>query len=330
MNTAPTQDSPAVASFYGARWNMRWLVVGLVFLLSWHSVSFVDREWLARVPSWLVLIITGFVPQAFLLIFPILARDPNHRPTIGMPARPRCLIEFALAIPLVIVMVLALTAAKYIVGYVSPGTSLAPNDFTNMARSPNQVLVYFVLLFSFTFAPVAEEVFFRGFLYNAFRARMPFLVAALVQSLIFGFSHFFGVLHAGTTFAIGLLLTAIYQWRKTLITPIFVHAGFNSLVALGMVFAMDAYANSAVIGVVGDPNDNQCVIRQIAANSPAENAGLQVGDVITSVNAEPIRDFSHLLRTVPLYKPGDAIRVTIIRSGSEREVTVVLGRRGDS
>jgi S1-C subfamily serine protease len=72
------------------------------------------------------------------------------------------------------------------------------------------------------------------------------------------------------------------------------------------------------------------VIRQIAPNSAAKEAGLQVGDVITSFHTEPIRDFPHLVETVPLYRPGDAIPITINRSGSEFKVTVVLRRRGDS
>lgn len=199
-----------------------------------------------------------------------------------------------------------------------------------MARSPNRGLIYSLLLFSFTFAPVAEEVFFRGFLYNAFRARMPLPVAGLAQSLIFGFSHFLGVTHGCVAFVTGLFLTAVYEWRKTLITPILVHAGVNMAWALTAVSMIVAHANSPMMGVVGDPKDRECVIRQIAPNSPAEEAGLQVGDVITTFNTEPIRDFPHLVETVQLYRPGDAIPLIVNRSGTWYEITVVLRRRGDS
>jgi S1-C subfamily serine protease len=92
---------------------------------------------------------------------------------------------------------------------------------------------------------------------------------------------------------------------------------------------MVARDNSPVMGVRGDPNDTECVIRLIKPNSAAEDAGLQVGDIITSFNGEPVRDYPHLLQTVPLYRPGDAIPVTIKRSGSVLEVTVVLRRRAD-
>jgi len=329
MTTTPTDDqTSSVVAFRDARWKTRWLVVGLIVLLLWRSVSFVDREWLSQFPYWLLLIITGLAPQIFLLIFPIVTRNPHRRPTFGIPALTRCLIEFGIAIPVVIGTTVVLTAVNYLVAHFSPGSSLTPDAVKNMAASPNHMFVYLLLLFSFTFAPIAEELFYRGFLYNAFRARMPFVVAALAQCVLFGSGHFFGITHAGVAFVGGLLLTVLYEWRKTLITPILVHAGINFVSAVGTIFMMVAHANSPVMGIIGDPNDTECVIRQFAPNSAAEEADLQVGDIITSFNTEPIRDFPHLAETVRLYRPGDAIPVTINRSGSKFEVTVVLRRRG--
>jgi S1-C subfamily serine protease len=158
---------------------------------------------------------------------------------------------------------------------------------------------------------------------------MPLLAAGLVQSLLFGFSHFFGVTHAIVAFVLGLLLTAIYHWRKTLIAPILVHAGLNFISAVGTVLMMIAYANSPIVGVIGDPSDKECVIREVAPHSAAEEAGLQVDDVITSFNGQPIGDFSHFVQTVRLYRPGDAIGIKIKRSDAVLEVIVVLRRRGD-
>lgn len=329
MSTTPTGGLPSSGfAFHDARWKTRWLVVGLVVLLLWRSVSLVDREWLSQFPSWLLLIVTGLAPQVYLLIFPIITRNPR-RSTLGIPGPTRCLIEFGIAMPVLIGTIVVLGAVDYLVGRVSPGTSLTPGTATNMAASPNRMLVYLLLVFSFTFAPIAEEPFYRGFLQNAFRARMPFLVAGLAQSFIFGFGHFFGATHAGFAFVLGLLLTALYEWRKTLIAPIVVHGGINFVAALGTVLMMVANANSPVMGVIGDPNDPECVIRQIVPHSAAEEADLQVGDIIRSFNSEPIHDFPHLVETVRLYRPGDAVPIMIARSGSVFEVTVVLRRRSN-
>jgi membrane protease YdiL (CAAX protease family) len=329
--TAPSAEakSSSIVAFRDAQWRSRWLVIGLAVLLVWRGVSFVDREWLSQFPYWLLLIITGLVPQAFLLIFPIITRNPNRRSSFGVPSPTHCLIELGIAIPVVIGTIVILTAVDYLVDYLSPGTSLTPDAFSNLARSLNHIFVCLLLLFAFTFVPVAEEVFFRGFLYNAFRARMPLLVAGLVQSLIFGFGHFFGLMHAGVAFVIGLLLTMIYEWRKTLITPILVHAGISFVAALGTVLMMAVHANGPVMGVYCNPNEDQCVIRQITPGSAAEEAGLQVGDIITSLNSVPIRNFSHLVQTISHYRPGDAVPASINRSGNILEVTVILRRRGD-
>jgi len=329
MTTTPTNELPSnVVAFRDARWKTRWLVVGLAVLLLWRSTAFVDREWLSQFPWWLLLIVTGLAPEAFMLVFPICTRIPHERKSFSIPAPARCLIEFAVSIPVVIGIIVVLAAVEYLVGHVSPGTSLVPDAFKNLARSPNRNFVYCLLLFSFTFVPIAEELFFRGFLHGAFRARMPLIFAVLAQSLIFGFIHVFGLTHAGISVVIGLLLTALYEWRKTLITPILVHSGLNFAGALGTVLLMVAHANTPVMGVYGDPNDFHCVIRQIAPDSAANEAGLHVGDIITSFNNEPIRDFPHLVETVRLYQPGDAIPITIQRSGVVFEVTVVLRRRG--
>jgi len=328
MTKNPTELAPnSVVSFRDARWETRWLVVGLIVLVFWHSIAFVDRQWFAGIPPWLFLILTSLLPQIFLLLFPIITRTPRRRSTFGFPAPTRCLIEFAIAIPVVIVTVVVLAVANYLVGRFSPGTSLTPDAINTMAASPTPILTYLALLFSFTFAPVAEEVFFRGFLQSAFRARMPWIIASLGQCLIFGFAHFFGVMHAGVAFLVGLLLTLLYEWRGTLLAPILAHAGINLIGALGVVVMMAAHADSAVLGVRGDPDDTACVIRIVKPGSAADKVGIEVGDVVTSFDGQPIRDFPHLAEAVRRHRAGDTVTMTVIRAGSAYELDVVLGRR---
>src|SRR5436305_1745389 len=73
-------------------------------------------------------------------------------------------------------------------------------------------------------APVGEELFFRGFLYNALRRRWPRAVALVVQAAVFGLLHTFGFTHAVFAGVLGLLLGLIYDWRRNLLTPVTVHA----------------------------------------------------------------------------------------------------------
>jgi predicted metalloprotease with PDZ domain len=60
----------------------------------------------------------------------------------------------------------------------------------------------------------------------------------------------------------------------------------------------------------------QIVIANVRNNSPAENAGLQAGDVITSF---PPRE------TVERYKPGDSVPVTVKRDRRTIKTNIVVG-----
>lgn len=328
MKTTSTEDklTAGVVAFRDAHWKTQWLIVGLAVLILWRGIVFVNPKWLSQLPLWFSLIVSGLF-SAFVLLFPIVTRNPNQRHSFGFPARKSCLREFGIAISVVIVTIVFLGVANAIVDHVSPGTSLKPNIMKNMAISPNHMLVYLFFLFSFTFVPIAEEMFFRGFLHNAFRARMPWIVAGFIQCLLFGFIHTFGVIHAVVTFVLGLVLTAVYEWRKTLITPIFVHAGINFIAFLSVVIMMTAYANGPAIGVQGDLNSTPCVIEKIAHNSAAEAADLHVGDIITEFNSKPIRNIQDLIENVLRHKPGDTIPITINRAGTIFKVNVVLRKR---
>ena len=323
-------NSVDVVAFRDAQWKTKWLIVGLVVIILWRCIAFFNFKWLSQFPLWfsLVLVVVinlGF--EVFLLLFPIVTRNPHQRHSFGFPAKISCLREFGIAIPVVIVTLVIFSKVNAFVGRVSPGTSLEPDFIKNMIVSPNHMFVYLLFLFSFTLVPIAEEMFFRGFLHNAFRKRMPLPVAGLIQCLLFGFCHTFGVIHAAVAFVLGLIFTAIYEWRKTLITPIFVHAGINFISLLSVVILMNIYTNGPAIGVNGDLNATPCVIKNITPNSAAEAADLHVGDIITAINGKPIRNIQHLIENVLLHKPGDEVLLTINRTGTIFEVKVVLQKR---
>lgn len=325
LSTSTELRTDLAVPFHDSHWKTRWLFVGLAVLVLWRSTAFIDRESLSQVPWWLWAVIVGLIQQAFLLLFPIITRIPRGR--FHIPTPRRCLIEFGIAIPVVIVIVAVASGLDVILSHLSPGTSLSDAE-RHLAESSRPTLVYLTLVFIFTFTPIAEEVFFRGFLQNAFRVRMPWTLAIVTQSLLFGFCHRLGPMHSGVAFLGGLVLTLVYEWRQILVAPILVHAGFNAVNALGVVFMMAAYANSPVLGVASAPDDTACVIRIIVPDSAADRAGLQVGDVVIAFNGQAIRDFPELAKTVRLYQPGDTIPVSINRAGSLMKVNVVLQRRG--
>ena len=60
---------------------------------------------------------------------------------------------------------------------------------------------------------------------------------------------------------------------------------------------------------------------------PAARAGLQVGDVITELNGEPVSSAEQLLELTLTHRPGDTVTVTYERQGNSHETRLTLGRR---
>jgi membrane protease YdiL (CAAX protease family) len=96
--------------------------------------------------------------------------------------------------------------------------------------------------------PIAEEFFFRGFLYKGLRRRFSVWPAALVSALAFALVHVNpeSARDAGATalltpglFVVGVGLALLYERRQSLLAPIAGHAVFNLVgylaIALGRI-----------------------------------------------------------------------------------------------
>ena len=68
-------------------------------------------------------------------------------------------------------------------------------------------------------------------------------------------------------------------------------------------------------------------IRSIEAESPAQECGLQVNDIITHVNGEEITGASDLKMRVTESKPDDELKLTVWRKGKTIELTLIVGQQ---
>ncbi|HEV3470547.1 MAG TPA: PDZ domain-containing protein [Pyrinomonadaceae bacterium] len=78
-------------------------------------------------------------------------------------------------------------------------------------------------------------------------------------------------------------------------------------------------------GLSGEPRG--VGVREVVKGSPAERAGLREKDVILRFDGEAVTSARKLVRLVEESAPEHAARLTILRGGSEQEVTATLGRR---
>ncbi|MCF8104661.1 MAG: DegQ family serine endoprotease [Desulfohalobiaceae bacterium] len=69
------------------------------------------------------------------------------------------------------------------------------------------------------------------------------------------------------------------------------------------------------------------LVSSVQPGDPADKAGIEVGDVIVSINGEPVEDAGDLTRTIGRLSPDKEIQITIWRKGTVKEFEVVLGER---
>ncbi|HLG47075.1 MAG TPA: Do family serine endopeptidase [Reyranella sp.] len=61
-------------------------------------------------------------------------------------------------------------------------------------------------------------------------------------------------------------------------------------------------------------------------DGPAAKAGIESGDVITSVNGENVKDARELARTIGGMAPGTAVKLDVLHKGQDKVVNITLGQ----
>ena len=68
-------------------------------------------------------------------------------------------------------------------------------------------------------------------------------------------------------------------------------------------------------------------VEKVIEGSPAQTAGLQEGDVIVKFNGEAVTSTRKLSRLIGEVAPDHQAKLTVLRNGDDREITVTLGKR---
>ncbi|HTE04247.1 MAG TPA: trypsin-like peptidase domain-containing protein [bacterium] len=75
------------------------------------------------------------------------------------------------------------------------------------------------------------------------------------------------------------------------------------------------------------PVDHGVLVREVDANGPAANAGIQAGDIIVAVDGKPVANWNEFIRELFTRRPGDRVRLEIVRDGGRRTLVVTLAQR---
>ncbi|MEZ0229532.1 MAG: S1C family serine protease [Planctomycetota bacterium] len=78
---------------------------------------------------------------------------------------------------------------------------------------------------------------------------------------------------------------------------------------------------------VKEQEDGTLVVNDVAAQGPADQAGIQVGDRIYAVDGAKVTTLDEISEKISAKKPGDSVVISLLRDGEKQKVTVKLGEK---
>jgi serine protease Do len=93
--------------------------------------------------------------------------------------------------------------------------------------------------------------------------------------------------------------------------------------SIGIMF--DSVENPAIARVYGAGTG--VTVSSVVAGSPADQAGLKVGDTITTVDGHKVTKGSELVSEIASRKPGAKVSISFLRNGKTQETTVTVADR---
>jgi membrane protease YdiL (CAAX protease family) len=240
----------------------------------------------------------------------------------------RIVLEFFVAVLVVTATWVVLVIGHMIWVSLFDGPLGSPGVLGRAARSNNLLLLVVLVAFAVGVAPVAEEVLFRGVMYNALCRYMSRARAMFLQAIVFGLLHWpYGAVPAVAIGLMGTVFALVYDLRRTLLAPILCHAFYNATVTAAVMLTAASYASEPSLGLHGDARENGLFVTKVTPGSGAEAAGIRPGDVLYCVNGWGVQNAQHVRAAVHDKKPGETVTVEFIRDGQVHQTEVLLHAR---
>jgi membrane protease YdiL (CAAX protease family) len=121
---------------------------------------------------------------------------------------------------------------------IDPGTQQVVEAAEGAERLPEKLVITVVIA---VLAPVAEEILFRGMLFDALLARTSIKRTVWISGVVFGLVHLIdpaALPLVPALIGLGVILGYARQRTDSLSRPILMHIGFNSVTAIGLFIAV--------------------------------------------------------------------------------------------
>lgn len=111
------------------------------------------------------------------------------------------------------------------------------NPIVELIGSADLVTLILIFTLATVWAPVTEELIFRGALFRHFRGRVHWTLAALGSAVLFAYMHAYGPLMVAPLVALGFMFAFMREWRGSIIAPMTAHFLHNFTLITLMIIA---------------------------------------------------------------------------------------------
>lgn len=137
------------------------------------------------------------------------------------------IVTYIAAVPILLTILIAVSAISDVFNYTSKEQAVV----TLFMRENNVKFLVYTILFAAIIGPIIEELFFRGFMYNALKKHVGIFWSAVVTASVFASLHAHAVGFV-PIMVLGLLLVYLYEKTGTLVASMTVHVMHNTSMVL--------------------------------------------------------------------------------------------------
>ena len=169
------------------------------------------------------------------------------RDDLGLRAPKGVLIEIVMGLagylallPLMlagVAVMLVLTALLELVFPSDPDAMGPSNPILQMIETLNPFMLVVLFTLATIWAPLCEEMIFRGALFRHLRGRLVVPLAAMLSAMVFGMMHGYALIQLIPVTVLGFNFALIRAWRGSLVGPIAAHA-INNAVVLSLLYSL--------------------------------------------------------------------------------------------
>jgi membrane protease YdiL (CAAX protease family) len=216
------------------KFSIIYLLVGIAFPVSaWLSYYSIDhwpyfryRPWIAfpvSVAFYISIIIVMLVYSVYV------CKKQGLVLLFGLRPLRKFLKELIHSILLLLLLFFILWIVRIFLTVVFQVEIKSPEKWALVRYAPNSFALLSLLVLGFSFIPIVEEVYYRGFIYKALKSRFSIPIALILQALVFTFVHGYDLVNSFLIFIVGAVLAIVYEIKKNLLTPVLMHSMTNAI-----------------------------------------------------------------------------------------------------